>query len=76
MANRHRPAKAWYEVRDDLPDGEVLMTVVTTRGTMIAVRRGHMTDELLQAANEMLDHLVGLGLWQPGSDDEPDKPEG
>jgi hypothetical protein len=74
MVNRHRPAKAWYEIRDDLPDGEVLMTVLTPQGTVIAVRRGHMSDELLKAANEMLEHLIGLGLWQPGND-EPDKPE-
>lgn len=76
MVNRHRPARAWYEFRDDLPEGEVLMTVQTPQGTMIAVRPGTMTDELLKAANEMLDHLIGLGIWQPGVDDEPDELEG
>lgn len=74
MVHRHGPARAWYELRDDLPDGEVLMTVLTPQGTMIAVRPGHMTDELLEALNDMLSHVVGTGLWQPGSDDEPDKP--
>lgn len=73
MVDRHRPARAWYETRDDLPDGEVLMPVLTPQGTMIAVRRGHMSDEAVTAANQMLDHLIGLGLWQPG-DEEPDKP--
>lgn len=66
----HMPAQAWYEFRDDLPDGEVMMTVLTTRGTMIAVRPGHMTDELLQSLNDMLAHVVGTGLWHPGVDDD------
>lgn len=73
MVNRHRPARAWWEFRDDLPDGEVLMPVLTPRGTMIAVRPGEMTDELLEAVNAMLAHVVGTGIWQPG-DDDPEGP--
>jgi hypothetical protein len=74
MVKRHRPAHAWYEIRDDLPDGEMLMPVLTSQGTMIAVRPGHMSEELLKALNEMLDHVVGTGLWQPGEDDDPENP--
>ncbi|MFD6432856.1 hypothetical protein [Streptomyces venezuelae] len=70
MVNRHKPARAWWEFRDDLPDGKVLMVVLTPEGTMIAVRPGEMTDELFKAVNEMLSHVVGTGLWQPGSDDD------
>lgn len=70
---KRQPAKAWYEFRDDLPEGEVLMTVLLPQGTMIAVRPGEMTDEMLAALNRMLEHVVGTGLWQPGDDDKPDE---
>ncbi|MFJ4712680.1 hypothetical protein [Streptomyces sp. NPDC088785] len=72
----HRPARAWYEIRDDLPDGHLLMTVLTPQGTMIAVRRGHISGEMVEELNRMLEHVVGTGLWQPGADDQPDESNG
>jgi hypothetical protein len=66
MDSQERPAKAWYEIRDDLPDDVVVLPVETSTGTVIAVRKGHMSEELCSRLNEMLDHLVGNGIWQPG----------
>lgn len=68
---RHRPARAWYVFSDDLPDGEVLMPILTPHGTAMAVRRGHMTQELMDELNASLRHLIGTGLWQPGEEGKP-----
>lgn len=59
--------KAWWVLRDDLPDGELLIPVLTPDGTVMAARAGHMSDELLLALNDYLDHLIGTGMWQPGT---------
>lgn len=72
---RHRPARAWWVFSDDLPDGEILMPILTPYGTAMAVRRGHMTPELLDELNRTLKHLVGTGLWQPGGEDKPPERE-
>jgi hypothetical protein len=68
---RHRPARAWYVFSDDLPDGEILMPILTPYGTAMAVRRGHMTEELMTELNASLRHLIGTGLWQPGDEGKP-----
>ncbi|MEU5442736.1 hypothetical protein [Streptomyces griseofuscus] len=44
------------------------MPVLTKRGTVIAVRPGEMTPQLLQGLNEVAKILIGLGMWQPGDD--------
>lgn len=66
-----RPARAWYVFSDDLPDGEVLLPILTPHGTAMAVRRGHMTEELMAELNASLRHLIGTGLWQPGDEGKP-----
>jgi hypothetical protein len=76
---RH-PAKAWWEFSDALPDGEVLLPVQTDQGLIMAVRPGHMSEELLTELNKVLEHLIGTGRWNPGEDGEtgeeaPDDPQ-
>ncbi|MGW0537852.1 hypothetical protein [Streptomyces sp. NPDC003032] len=63
-----RPAKAWWEFSDALPDGEVLLPVQTDQGLIMVVRPGHMSEELLVELNKVLEHLIGTGLWNPGED--------
>ncbi|AZM54132.1 hypothetical protein DMA15_17440 [Streptomyces sp. WAC 01529] len=63
-----QPAKAWWEFSDALPDGEVLLPVQTDQGLIMAVRRGHMSEELLVELNKVLEHLIGTGRWNPGED--------
>ncbi|MEW2161409.1 hypothetical protein AB0912_00130 [Streptomyces sp. NPDC007084] len=70
-----RPARAWYVFSDDLPDGEILMPIFTQHGTFMAVRRGHMTQELMDELNASLRHLIGTGLWQPGDEGKPPERE-
>lgn len=74
MESQERPAKAWYEIRSDLPDGEVLVPVETPAGTVIAVRDGHMSEELCVGLNKMLAHLIDNGIWQPGRVTKPRDP--
>jgi hypothetical protein len=69
MAHQTRAAKAWYELRDDLPDGEVLVPVETAEGTILAVRKGHMSEQLVEAANATYEHLIGAGRWAPGGEE-------
>ena len=71
MESQTRPAAAWYELRDDLPDGEVLVPVLTKRGTVIAVRKGEMTEALCAELNKMLTHLIGNHIWEPGVGADP-----
>jgi hypothetical protein len=59
-------ARAWYVFSDALPDGELVMPIVTPHGTAIAVRPGHMTDELMAELNQSAEHLISIGIWQPG----------
>ncbi|MEU0040111.1 hypothetical protein [Streptomyces sp. NPDC006333] len=47
----------------------------TSAGTVIAVREGHMSGELCSRLNEMLDHLIGNGVWQPGRVEKPRDPD-
>ncbi|MGR3870944.1 hypothetical protein ACUXZZ_20420 [Streptomyces graminifolii] len=47
------------------------MPILTPHGTAMAVRRGHMTEELMDELNAALRHLIGTGLWQPGNEGEP-----
>jgi hypothetical protein len=75
MESQERPAKAWYEIRTDLPDDLVVLPVETSAGTVIAVREGHMSEELCSRLNEMLDHLIGDGIWQPGRVGKPRDPD-
>lgn len=44
------------------------MPIMTPHGTAMAVRPGHMTDELMTELNASLRHLVDTGLWQPGEE--------
>lgn len=75
-APRHRPARAWWVFSDDLPEGEILMPILTPHGTAMAVRRGEMTKELLDELNAVLRHLIGTGLWQPGGEEKPPEQPG
>jgi hypothetical protein len=43
-----------------------MMPIVTPHGTAIAVRPGHMTDELMAELNQSAEHLISIGIWQPG----------
>lgn len=74
MVSQERPARAWYEIRTDLPDGELLLPVETSTGTVIAVRKGHMSEELCSNLNQMLAHLINNGIWQPGRVTKPPDP--
>lgn len=75
MKPQRGPAAAWCELRDDLPDGEVIVPVLTNRGTIIAVRKGEMTPELCTELNKMLNHLTGNGIWAPGDGSAPESPD-
>ncbi|MEV8031420.1 hypothetical protein [Streptomyces sp. NPDC086182] len=44
------------------------MPIVTPHGTAIAVRSGHMTAELMAELNKSAQHLISVGLWQPGEE--------
>jgi hypothetical protein len=69
-------ARAWYVFSDALPDGEILMPIMTPHGTAVAVRRGQMTDELMAELNASARHLIDIGLWQPGEEgEEPPREE-
>lgn len=58
------PAGARYEIRDDLPDGEILVPIDGPTGTVMAVRRGHMSPELVAAINGTLAWMIQVGLWR------------
>ncbi|WP_263170634.1 hypothetical protein [Streptomyces sp. SCSIO ZS0520] len=34
--------------------------------TVMVARKGHMSEELLDALNRSLEHLIETGLWVPG----------
>ncbi|GAA5032993.1 hypothetical protein GCM10023335_76000 [Streptomyces siamensis] len=68
-------ARAWYVFSDALPDGEILMPILTEHGTALAVRPGEMTEALMTELNAVLRHLIGVGLWQPGQEGAPPERE-
>ncbi|NUS74958.1 MAG: hypothetical protein HOV70_02000 [Streptomyces sp.] len=73
-SDAQRPARAWFFFSDDLPEGELVVPILTKHGTAMGVPPGEMTPRLLQALNQTVKQLIDTGLWQPGDDDE--KPEG
>lgn len=58
------PAVARYEIRDDLPDGKLLLPIDSPHGTVMAVRKGHMSPELAEAVNRHLACMIRLGIWR------------
>lgn len=70
-----RRARVKYVFSDDLPDGEVIVPVRTKTGELIfPVRRGEMTQRMLDELNAVADHIVGVGLVQISDNEKP--PEG
>lgn len=64
--------RVWCVLTDDLPDGELVMPVVTPNGIALAVRRGEkVEEELVSELNAVLRHLVDTGLCLPGSRGAP-----
>lgn len=58
------PAGARYELRDDLPVGEIVVPIDTPTETVLAVHPRHMTPELVAALNHHLEHMTRHGLWR------------
>ncbi|MFI6347290.1 hypothetical protein [Streptomyces sp. NPDC050560] len=55
----------FFALSDDLPEGEILVTVELANGHVLhAIRRGEMTPELCARLNESVTHLVST-RWRP-----------
>lgn len=68
-------ARVEYVFSDDLPDDEVIVPIRTKGGTWIfPIRRGEMTQRMLDGLNEVAAHVVGVGLVQISDNEKP--PEG
>lgn len=61
-------ARIWFTSSDDLPEGEIVVPVLTKHGVALVVRPGEQMPRLLQALNETMRLLIDTGLWQPGDD--------
>lgn len=61
-------ARVWFTFSKDLPDGEVVVPILTKRGTVVAVRPGEASPRFLQGLNETAKMLIDTGVWQPGDD--------
>jgi hypothetical protein len=48
-----------------------MVPIVTPHGTAVAVRPGHMTVELMAELNASAQHMIDVGLWQPGGEQGP-----
>lgn len=68
MASPVMAARFSYVFCEDIPDGEVVVPIVSKAGTVLAVRPGAMTEECLAALNEAARLLIDTGRWQPGED--------
>jgi hypothetical protein len=68
MESPKRPAKAWFQFSEEIPDDELVVAVRTPHGIALPVRPGEMTPQLLQALNKSFDHLVSVGLMRVGDD--------
>jgi hypothetical protein len=69
--NRPNP-RIWCVLTDALPDGELVMPIVTQDGIALAIRDGQkMGEELVREMNLVLRHLVDTGLCRPGSRGAP-----
>lgn len=56
-------ARARFEISDDLPDGMIVVPVERAGEIVWLVRRGEMTDELIEQVNDTLTHVTRHGLW-------------
>lgn len=64
---------AWYVFSDDLPDGEVIVPIKTPHGLCFAVRRGEMTQEMLDGLNQTAQFVLGVGLAHLHTEKPPDE---
>ncbi|GAA2351617.1 hypothetical protein [Streptomyces carpaticus] len=62
---------AQYVLTDQLPEGELVLPVDSEQGTVMLVREGHMSPELVEVVNRHLASMTRTGLWKRGP-----KPEG
>jgi hypothetical protein len=53
-----------YEIRDDLPNGEILIPIESKNGTVLAIRQGEMTPRLAAKLNEVVACLIKTGVWR------------
>ncbi|WP_020141171.1 hypothetical protein [Streptomyces sp. 351MFTsu5.1] len=65
---------AWYFFSDDLPDGEVIVPIKTPYGLAFAIRRGAMTQEMLDGLNQTAEFVLGVGLAHLGHTEKPPDP--
>ena len=62
-ATNSAPPGARYVVTDDIPDGKILVPLDSDLGTVMLVRKGHMSEELAAEINAHLGWMTGLGFW-------------
>lgn len=58
------PVGARFAIRDDIPGDQLIMPVNTPTETVMAVRTGHISPELVDALNVHLEYMTKLGLWR------------
>ncbi|MFH9368115.1 hypothetical protein ACH4K8_20835 [Streptomyces anulatus] len=56
-------AHARIMLSDLVPDGRTMVEVVSDRETVICVRRGEMSEALVEEWNEHLAHATRSGCW-------------
>ncbi|MFJ6561894.1 hypothetical protein ACIQMV_18935 [Streptomyces sp. NPDC091412] len=55
--------RVWYFFSDDLPDGELIVPIVSDHGLAFAVRPdAGMDKDMLARLNEAADHVMSVGL--------------
>lgn len=63
---------ARIQASDLVPDGRSMVEVEIDGETVICVRRGEMSDQLMQEWNGHLAHATRSGRWiRPDTDDKP-----
>jgi hypothetical protein len=61
------PVGARYVLREDLPDGKIVVPIDTPTETLMAVHPRHMSAELVAEINHHLAYLTRLGIWRRAS---------
>jgi hypothetical protein len=55
--------RVWYFFSEDVPDGELMIPIVSDHGLAIAVKpNSGMDQKMLDELNRVADHVLGVGL--------------
>ncbi|MGW5126715.1 hypothetical protein ACWEQ7_22195 [Streptomyces sp. NPDC004069] len=70
--------RVWYFFSDDLPDGELIVPIVSDEhGLAFAVRpNAGMDKEMLDRLNQAADHVLSIGIIHLGSSQAGKPPDG